>query len=200
MPSITSRPPGSSRLSLYDRVTSLVGELEGALGQPLAFKNVILSFVLGRLARELPTMRIVRVRRPRLDVAVSLAAVRRADFGESTAWFSVRPAATARVLDRPAAEQIAFQIASVEAALDGCREMLGAQRWRDVDYAALCTDPRAVLGDLTAFAGLDAAGLDAAGLGRIPERFEVRQSEDSPESRELADALAAAGLNPGEAR
>ena len=191
--------PGKEALGRLDLtlLVGLLGELEETLGLALAFKNVILSFVLDRLARDLPTARVVRIRRPYVDVALSLVAVRRAYFGSAEAWFSVRPAGAAEMLRRPAAEQIAFQIARVEAALDDARNALEPDRWLEIEYATLCTDPRAALTRVAAFAGVDPAALD---LGGVPERFVPRHrgGGDSTEARELARALAAAGLAEGD--
>lgn len=188
--------PQTATLEL-SRPAALLGELEMVVERPLLLKNVILSFVLGALAGALPTLRVIRIRRPLLDVARSLANIRREYFGDADTWFSVRPAGTAAVLGEDAPTQIAFQIARVEEALAAARQSL-PDRWLEIDYAALCADPRAVASDAADFAGIDQTVL---GLERIPESFAPRtrrtgdsEAGDSYEVGHYLKALAAEGL------
>jgi hypothetical protein len=145
-----------------------LGALERELELPLAIKNVILVFVGSFLARELPTLRFARIRRPHADVARSLLRTRQEFYGTPQAWFSVRPRDAADHAGASPEAQVQHQIDAVERALAATRAEVGPTRWLELDYADLCAHPRDVVAQVAAFAETP---VDPATLTALPDRF-----------------------------
>lgn len=163
--------------------------LESALGRPLVLKNPVLDYVLPALARALPTASFVNVRRDPVAVAASILAMRERHHGSREAWWSIRPVDAAAWRARPYADQIAYQLASVEAALAEAAEAVGPDRWLEIPHARLCAAPRDVVRAVCQRMGERApVDLDA----RVPSSFPLPAAR--PVDDALAPALRARGL------
>lgn len=141
--------------------------IEEVFEAPFVNKNVMHVPRLVALAGALPTARFVEVRR---DLAATARSIERARVkaGATTAWWSVKPSNTAELLGLSLADQARGQVLGVQADLARARAVVGAERFFEVEYEALCAAPRTVLDDLARWWGVGTR------LERLPERFDAR--------------------------
>jgi hypothetical protein len=190
LPFADDHEPTASALGAVhaDAFVAELADFEDGAARPLLFKNGLLDFIVPWLAATLPTARFVHVRRPALDNAASLLAIRERYYGDDRAWFSVRPRGADGWRDQPGPEQVAWQIERVRVALDRARDALPG-RWTDLDYADVCADPRGAARAVLRDVGVDG---DTDGL---PERFDAPERALDPDRRRaLEQALSARGL------
>ena len=188
--------PSEQDLAAVDvaRFTGELATLEAALGRPLLFKNLILDFVLPFVAEVLPTARFLRIRRPLLDVACSIHAMRLEYYGSEQGWFSIRPRDYRTMSDSTAADQIIHQIAALLRALDIARQAISDDRWLEVDYSDLCCDPHGLIHQVTALAAI---APEPGHTASVPSEFRPggRAGRLPAVADELRRALAARGLS-----
>ena len=111
-------------------------------------RRVLLRRRLG-LRRALPTLKVVRLRRDPAAVEASILAMRERYHGDRSTWWSLRPADVSAVQDASPEEQVAFQVAHANAALDAAGSDL------DVTYGDLCAHPEQTVARICAIVGLE---------------------------------------------
>jgi hypothetical protein len=150
----------------WDALRRQLCAMSGLASRPLVLKSLTyVDYQIAALARTLPHVRFVHIRRePRFAVR-SILAARRARYGDESHWWSVRPRAWREwsALD-PVAQvcrQVAHATRAIDAALAGPARGLGLR----LDYEQLVADPAAALAAVGAHVG---AGLrDPDGLAAL---------------------------------
>ncbi|RME32382.1 MAG: hypothetical protein D6786_10755, partial [Gammaproteobacteria bacterium] len=105
-------------------------------------------------------------------------------------WFSVRPPDYPALRELPWPEQIAGQIASIEAQLEGSLHSLPAGRWLALDYTELLADPGTVLQRIAGWLRT-AGGILPEPMAAVPELQEPPAPAIAPSDLDrLAAALA----------
>ena len=152
------------------RLRAAIRALGDAAGRPLVFKNLLCTLRLAPIGTALPEAVFVDIRRDLAANAASLLAARRSIHGEYGAWWSAEPPEIDRLRTLPPHEQVVEQVRSLEALVDRDRERLGAQRFLQMRYEALCDEPQAAI---DAVAGLaERNGFRLARRQAVPAKFE----------------------------
>ena len=138
---------------------------------PMAFKPMLLTWHLERLAREMPRTSYVWIRRDLRANALSLLEMRMALFGSYERWASLRPHGPDWLAEERPWRQVAAQAIVLDRTLESALERLSGNVLR-VDYAELCADPGSVLDGIAALLG--ANGFEPARRALAVERFEQR--------------------------
>jgi hypothetical protein len=159
----------------------------GLAGQPLLLKSITyVDYQIAALARALPGVRFVHIRRdPRFAVR-SILEARRARYGSESCWWSLRPRDWRDWLALDPVVQVCRQVThatrAIDAALAGPARGLGIS----LDYEQLVAEPGAALRALAAFvpvelrdaSGLDALRLESGNRAEVePERLEQIERE-----------------------
>lgn len=110
-------------------------------GAPFVNKNVKHLLRIGAMKRIFPECHFVVVERDRADVAISLLRGRYEAQADPRQWLSARPPDFEALKDRPLVEQIAGQLASLNARLEQDLSALDADDVTRVDYRAFCAEP-----------------------------------------------------------
>ncbi len=147
-----------------------VGAFEKELGAPLLFKNVLLDYAVDLLARWLPEVHVVHIRRDPLLVAQSLYRTRIEYYGRADAWFSVRPEEADELESASPARQIAVQIRSALEALEASRREGDAADWTELSYEDLCRAPREIASTIVEISGDEGR----ASVEELPATFSAR--------------------------
>lgn len=120
----------------------VLAALEAAFNQPLVFKNPLLSSLNMTLVAELlPTAMFIICEREPVYIAQSTYKARMRFMGDTSQWWSIRPAAYRWLKDLPAPEQIAGQIYYTEQCIARGRQTVDKSRHLTIRYEALCADP-----------------------------------------------------------
>ena len=130
------------------RLRSAVAAFTRASGRPMVSKNVMCSVRIEAISSAIPEMRYIIVTRDIVDVATSLLAARLAVHGSIDRWLSVEPQDIDRIAVLPPEHQVVEQVLSVQAAMQVARSSLPADRFVDVGYRALASNPAAELSRL----------------------------------------------------
>jgi sulfotransferase family protein len=146
-----------------------------AAGKPLVFKNLICALRLGPIAEALPESVFVRIRRDLLATATSLLAGRKALYGDYGHWWSTEPPEIDRLRGLPPEQQVVEQVLSIEALIDAELDDIGADRFNELSYEALCEDAPGALSQISALA--DRNGFKLGSRMEVPSRLE-RSSPD----------------------
>ncbi|MGH7803854.1 MAG: sulfotransferase family protein [Candidatus Binatia bacterium] len=178
-------PPSPHYLSVADvdaaRLTSLrraVRRLVHASGKPVLFKTVVNTGRLGPIAAALPEAVFLVVWRDPVDVAHSLLEARKKIHGSYEPWWSLEPPEIADLRARPTSEQVVEQVVRTYEHLAADRAAIGAERFCDVEYEALCDAPHATLREVQAFVGLRER--EGAGVAAVPASFDRRREVRIP--------------------
>ena len=172
-----------------------VRRLVHASRKPFLFKTVVNTGRLGPIAAALPEALFIVVWRDTVDIAHSLLEARKKTHGSYEPWWSLEPPGIAELRKRPTSEQVVEQVVRTYEHLAADRAAIGADRFFDVEYEALCDGPRATLREIQAFAGLEER--DGVGVGAVPESFDRRREVRVP--ADLYESLAAYAARRGEA-
>lgn len=156
--------PSTESLSSLDPapLRSELAAMEQAAGSALLFKNLVLDFAVPHLARVLPSARFLWVRRDPFDVSSSILRLRQEFHGDVRAWTSVRPRDFRAWSSLEPEDQVAHQLASIDAALESARGGLETSRWLTVDYRELCASPADFVQRACGLAGLESAECELA--------------------------------------
>jgi hypothetical protein len=111
---------------------------------PFVNKNVKHMLRVDALARIFPESRFLVVERDPRDVALSVLRARRSQ-PHPEQWWSVRPRNYTQLLELPAAEQVAQQLASLHDRLCADVMLLPASRVTVVRYEQFCADPETLI-------------------------------------------------------
>lgn len=112
---------------------------------PIAFKPMLLTWHLSRIAREMPRSAFVWIRRDLHSVALSLLEMRASLFGSYDIWASLRPHGPDWLAEEPPWRQVAAQAVELQRTLERAAEALGPETVLAVEYEELCAEPHAVL-------------------------------------------------------
>jgi hypothetical protein len=146
----------------------------------MSFKNnTWCTFQADWLARHFPTAIFLVCRRDVRYVAQSILLARRARFGSSNAWWSVRPSGYQRLLGLPWWEQVAAQALAIEREMDDALSRIQPERQIDVPYPELCRAPRTIFDKLAARLGDE--GIDVRPARDLPGHFKTTDVQQLPE-------------------
>lgn len=164
----------------------LVRELYGMAGfarRPLVQKSITqVDYQIGFLARRLPNVRFVHIRRDPLYVVQSILEARAARYGSEREWWSLRPREWRRWTSLEPIEQVCRQVMHARDAIDA--QLAGPARGcgMALDYERLVAAPREAIAELGRFIGsgpptdsvLDGVALVSGNRrGRDPERMDA---------------------------
>lgn len=150
----------------WDALRRQLYGMSGLAGRPLLLKSITyVDYQIGALARALPNLRFVHVRRePRFAVR-SILAARRARYSSESCWWSLRPRAWRDWLEADPVAQVCRQVThatrAIDAALTGPARGLGLE----LDYERLVAEPAAALRAVAEH--VSAAVRDAPGLAAL---------------------------------
>lgn len=159
-----------------------------AAGRPIAFKSFPLAWHIARMQQELPRTCFVRIRRNRVDNAMSLLSFRQKQFGTIETWGSARPKQYVWLQQRPVWEQVAGQVHYLERSHDRHVASVKGRNVIDVEYDQLCRDPKGVLEAIAAM--LEQNGSPTRLLSDPPATFE--ESSGGGKWNEYRDRIQAA--------
>lgn len=143
-PGLYALPEGHEETIDWGRLRTVLVNMAHWNGGPMAFKPMLLTWHLERMARELPGTCYVWIRRDRHATALSLLEMRLALFGSYESWASLRPMGPDWLADEPPWRQVAAQVIALERSLEEGLSR-GGDRVLEVEYEQLCADPASVL-------------------------------------------------------
>ena len=171
------------------RLRGAIRRLVVAMGRPLLIKNLLSSVRLRPLAEALPEALFIVLRRDEVDTAASLLEGRRRLYGTYERWFSVEPPEIDRLRRLPVAEQAVEQVRAIHRLIDRDRRAIGAERFIEVSYDALCADAHGTLRELDGF--LRGHGVELGPYGDLPKRFKRRGGKTNARLLEEIERYAA---------
>ncbi|MCP4573524.1 MAG: sulfotransferase [bacterium] len=171
-----------------DRFRRELAAWEEVRDRPLLMKGLILDWNLPWLAEILPDTVFVFVRRDPFFTMQSLLSARRDFSGDEERWYSFRPPTFPAVKDLSAAEQVAAQVHDTESAVRHGLEQIEPDRWLEITYEELCSDPAWLYERL--IVKLERRGYRRAGSYDGPVRFPVsaKVTVDAERAAELRSA------------
>jgi Sulfotransferase family len=171
--------PAAVQSDVKMRIRATVCALQRICGRPFVNKWPPNSVRVRLLADIFPQALFVRISRAAEPTVLSILRGRRELCQRGSGWFSVKPPGYRQVMkERAPEQQAAWQIASIERAIDADCTALGAERFFHVHYEDLTHRPRDVLDAVAAFYGR-AAGTMLEKRCEIPRRF-ARRGAVSP--------------------
>ena len=143
--------PGSLDVNKSNELRATIAHLEEVFEAPFVNKWQGHAVHIRPLVEALPNLLFIRVKRDPLQVAQSILKGRMELRGTQNSWTSVRPSGYQRIADKSPIEQVCGQIYYVERDMDRDSEETGIDRFFEVDYRRICTEPKAVLRDIREF-------------------------------------------------
>lgn len=172
-PGLSALPDGHEDTIDWARLRTVLVNMAHWSGGPIAFKPMLLTWHLDRLAAEMPRTCYVWIRRDLRANALSLLEMRTALFGSHQQWASLRPHGPEWLAHEPPWRQAAAQAVELDRTLERGLARLPDRVLR-VAYEELCADPGAVLDGVRDLLG--AQGLAPARRPLPVERFEPRRT------------------------
>lgn len=148
-----------------------IAAMEAVLQRPMAFKNnTWFTFHADLLSEALPGAVLVACRRDPFFVAQSIYLQRLDLYGDASRWWSVRPPRYADMINLSPVDQVAMQALSIAAEMERSLARVREARVIDAAYPRLVAEPRRVLREIAAAAGLREEEI-ASAIERVPEQF-----------------------------
>ncbi len=153
--------------TIYDAVAAT----ESCFGHPFVNKTSVLALRIRSLCDIFPDALFIRTRRDPVDTAQSILLARRHHRGE---WMGARPdACSPAACSQDATDDLVMQacrqVIGIEESIDAEQRALGGDRFLEVAYRAVCTQPRHELGRIAAF--LERHGVAAPIVRQPPASF-----------------------------
>ncbi|HSI97364.1 MAG TPA: sulfotransferase [Gaiellaceae bacterium] len=178
-PGLDALPDGHEETIDWRRLRTVLVNMAHWSRGPIAFKPMLLTWHLERMAREMPRTCYVWIRRDLHTAALSLLEMRKGLFGSYESWVSLRPNGPEWLEGEPPWRQVAAQVVVLDRSIEAALARLGDSVLR-VEYEELCAEPVAVLEQVRAL--LAAKGFEprlrATGLGSFePRRRDTLEAE-----------------------
>jgi hypothetical protein len=138
-PDLAQRGPDHDASIDWERLSRVIVNMAAALGRPMSFKPMLLTWHLETMVRHMPRTCYVWIRRDRRTTALSLLKMRRELLGDERGWASLRP--DAPLGDEPPWRQVAAQVVLVEQTIERALDRLGPKHGLALHYDELCEDP-----------------------------------------------------------
>jgi hypothetical protein len=152
-----------------------------AWGRPIIYKAFQLGFHITEAVAAMPRSLFVHVRRDPVDTALSILRTRVAMTGSDESWISLRPRGFEAFLDRAPAEQVAWQVLSIEKGLTRQLEQLPEANVVEIDFDELARRPGAVLARVRT--ALETQGCSVPRRRQPPEGFTPDRAADRSSRR-----------------
>jgi hypothetical protein len=144
--------PDAVSSDVKQQIRATVCAMQRISGRPFINKWPPNSVRVRLLAEIFPQALFVRISRAVTPTVRSILRGREELCQRGSGWFSVKPPGYRRIMqERAPDEQAAWQIASIERAIDADRDVVGAHRFFQVRYEDLTLRPRQILGAIGAF-------------------------------------------------
>jgi hypothetical protein len=154
-----------------EQIRATVCALQRICGRPFVNKWPPNSVRVRLLDDIFPHALFVRISRAVEPTVRSILRGREELCRRGSGWFSVKPPGYRRIMaEHSPAEQAAWQVASIERALDADSESVGPQRFFQVRYEELTSRPRHVLDAIAEFYE-DATGVALERGNEVPDEF-----------------------------
>lgn len=114
--------------------------LGNAFQKPILLKNLMCSLRLEPIASILPEALFIVIRRNEVDNAHSLLEGRKKIYGNYTQWWSAEPPAVEQLKQLLPHEQVVEQIYHMYALIDKHRQVIGPEKFIEIQYEAFCDD------------------------------------------------------------
>jgi hypothetical protein len=163
--------------------------IRAAFDKPLVFRTNYAGQFLPAFARTFAMPLFVYVWRDPWPVARSILEARRRIYGDTGTWWSTYPPEYAALRERPAAEQIAGQVAGLRRAYAAQIAKVPADLVVEIDYDELCERPAAAI-EIVRQRCREMHGSAPALLHPVPDRFEPSHPGAPQSEEELALAAA----------
>ncbi|QIZ69366.1 sulfotransferase family protein [Oxynema aestuarii] len=147
-----------------------------AFGKPILFKNLYCSLRLQAIAKSLPESLFIVIHRNIIDNGHSLLAGRKKVYGDYKTWWSVEPPEVDKLKNLPAYEQVIEQIRSIYTLIERDKQIIGTERFLDLDYEEFCNNTHYVLNKISNF--FDSHELmikKRIDISKIPNEFLINQ-------------------------
>jgi hypothetical protein len=144
-PGLYALPDGHENEIDWARLRTVIVNMAHWNRGPVAFKPMLLTWHLERIAREMPLTCLVWIRRDLRATALSLLEMRRSLFGSDETWASLRPHGPDWLDGEPPWRQVAAQVVALDRTLEAAATALGPETVLELGYEDLCADPRAAL-------------------------------------------------------
>lgn len=156
----------------WTQLRRVLANMASEFESPTLFKPLLLNWHIARAQRELAPALYVRLRRNSLENALSLLRLRQ-DFTSGTdQWPSLKPREYSWLQHEEVSTQVAGQVHFIDKHISGQLSLLPASTYLEVDYEAMCADPRGFVETVrTAIASLQG---EASLRAVPPTAFEVR--------------------------
>ena len=162
------------------RMTASVAALTKAWNAPVVFKNVVNSVRMAALNEAFPDCLFIEIRRDPARNAQSILAQRKAENGNYTDWWSVRPSGlTVCDKDGPV-KQVFDQIDAVQKAVAADANDLPGDRFLTVQYEDFIRDTQRTLARVDAFVSRHVP-LPAV-RGQVPTSFPETAAPSLPDA------------------
>jgi hypothetical protein len=166
--------------------------MSGLAGRPLLLKSLTyVDYQIPALARALPHVRFVHIRREPRHAVRSILAARRARYADESRWWSVRPRAWLEWSALDPVSQVCRQVTHVTRAIDSALAGPARGLGLRIDYERLVRDPGSALAAVGAHIGAGLRDLDGlAGLRLDSGNAEGNESERLAQIDRELDKLA----------
>ncbi|RLB47284.1 MAG: hypothetical protein DRI90_26505 [Deltaproteobacteria bacterium] len=158
--------PGMLSRERQQTIHDAVAATEHAFGRPFVNKTSVLSLRIRALCEIFPSALFIRTRRDPVDTAQSILIARRGPFPR---WIGARPAQGSEPSTDDLVMQACRQVVQIEQSIDLEQQAVGDDRFVEVEYHDVCTNPRQELERIAAF--LSRHGVAAPILREPPPSF-----------------------------
>jgi hypothetical protein len=161
----------------WARVRTMMNKMTHAFERPVMFKSFWLSMHIAKTLSVLPRTCFVRIRRDRLENALSLLKLRQGLAGSPEQWVSMKPREYEQLSSHELPVQLAGQVFFLERMMDQGISAVGGKNVLEVAYEDMCDRPAEFLDRVSSL--LKENGFDPARRSHPISTFEVTRPSRS---------------------
>ena len=174
------QPPEFERSIDWERVARVIKNITAEFEAPTVFKCFYSGWHLAKFQQVLPKSCFVLVKRDPVQNAISLLQMRRKFLGSVEEWASLKPREFETLRREPDWRQVAGQVFFLERSFREQVSSVAGRNVLEVEYAALCADPSAVLNEVRALLAKNGCDIDLLSPPPLLQEsvFDIRADPD----------------------
>jgi len=156
-------------------IRSTIGIVERTFNMPFINKYQLFCSYIFQLAQAFPNAIFIKIRRNPLQIAQSILFARRELFGDSAAWFSVKPREYKEIENIDPIRQVCEQVYYLEKNIMDDLESMRHKSIFEVSYKEFCANPRKIISEFADFYYIH-TGIKLLERGKLPLKFDIRRN------------------------
>lgn len=161
---------------LKQEIRSTVAHMENIFNVPFVNKWPVNSVRILPFAEAFPNGVFIRVKRDPVMIAQSILHGRREYWNDEGRWISAKPSNYEEIIQKTNIEQVCDQVYYIEKDIERDSEIVGVEKFLDIEYNELCASPKNVINKIKDFYNQRSNGYLLSDRHNPPNKFDHQKN------------------------